>query len=944
MKKVMQWRFENYRLDSENAALWRDTEQIVLRPKTFDVLRFLVEHAGELVSKETLLEAVWTNSYVVEGVLTTSMSELRKVFGDTAKNQRFIATVYRRGYRFIAPVEELPSAIAAEPGGQGVASAGTPAASRVAGNASQVSRLFPQQRVFVGRKEERRRLVRLLVKDRDCRMLTLVGPGGIGKTRLALAVVRRIDERDQHPFDDGLFAVALQALDSQDEIYTPIADALDLQSSGGSSLQEQIHEYLQDKKMLIFLDNFEHLMDQAPALSRLLAAAPGVKLLVTSRESLPLPEAWFHPVHGLELGRSADADAVRLFARMAQRNQPEFDLDKKLPTVLRICELVEGMPLALELAAAWLKMLSMEEVADEIEKGIDILADEYGGGAQRHGSVRAIFLETWQRLEKEERTLLKQLSVFRGGADRAAINALIGVGLPVLARLVNKSLLRTTHQLRYRMHELIRQYAEERLADNPEREAEARERHAEYYLAWMGGQIGRLRSAEQGDACRAIGANFDNFRAAWRWAVDNQRIDLLHIAIRSLSLYCDLRGLFQDGLNLLDPAQQIIASSGHPDRDLLLEQISVRRAILNFRLSRYDTSLGLFLPVLESTDQTYERCLVLRFLGDYHYSHAGHISAERALGYLEECIELAQQSDDIHVQSECLTELAILYTTLIIDIEKSRACAAEAVELARRTGRPDLLASALDVLAWTTNHRGDYAAAEAIWREVYDIAYNSGNRAIEALAMNWLGWSAWSFGGVRHAEAVEYFSDALVRYRDLGDRANVAMTSADLATVLLELGELEAAREHCQRGLELAAYIGRGDHAVYNRYTLGAVECAAGNLQAARKHLDRSLVEAWEQEEQTNKPVVMFYIAQLLYAEHLAGDGRGEDRLDEIVRLLLFLQYYPPNWQAFRDRAARFLERIEAENPERDFSALRAEPEIEIIETVIGSIPDLMRP
>ena len=112
----------------------------------------------------------------------------------------------------------------------------------------------------------------------------------------------------------------------------------------------------------------------------MLAAAPGVKLLVTSRESLPLPEVWFHPVNGLELGKSVDADAVRLFARMAQRNQPQFDLEEKLPSVLRICKLVEGMPLALELAAAWLKMLSMEEVAEEIEKGIDILADEYGDG------------------------------------------------------------------------------------------------------------------------------------------------------------------------------------------------------------------------------------------------------------------------------------------------------------------------------------------------------------------------------------------------------------------------------------------------------------------------------------------------------------------------------------------------------------------------------------
>ena len=938
----MQWTFENYRLDTDNATLWRDQQRVELRPKTFDVLRFLVEHAGELVRKETLLEEVWQNSYVVEGVLTTSMSELRKIFGDTAKNQNYIATVYRRGYRFIAPVAESPVASTGAAAESATSAAEFAPPQAPAASAGQVIRKFPRRGGFVGRQQERKQLVEQLARDDDCRILTLVGPGGIGKTRLALAVVKALSELEDHPFDDGFYAVALQALDREDDILPSIADALEVQYSGGGSLQEHLQDYLENKKLLLFLDNFEHLLRHSAVLAELVTVATQVKILVTTRESLPIAEAWFHPVNGLDYRRSEDSDAVRLFAKMAQRNQPEFDVKQKLPEVQRICRLVEGMPLALEMAAAWLKMLSMQEVADEIERGIDILADQYGDDGGRHASVRAIFLETWQRCSKDERRLLKQLAVFRGGADRDAINKVIGAGLPLLARLVNKALLRTTHQLRYRMHELIRQYAEERLADNPEREAEARERHARYYLEWMGRQIDRLRSAEQADACRAISANSDNIRAAWRWAVAEKRIDLLRGAIRAVSLYCDLRGYFQDGLQLFDAARDMIAASDHPDRGLILEQIKVRSAILNFRLSRYDTALSLFLPVLESSDQVYERCLIMRFLGDYHFSHAGHISAEQARDYLTRCIELGKQQGDIHVQSECLSELAILYVNLIIDVERSQRCATEAVALARRTGRPDLLATALDVLAWTTNHRGDYQGAEAIWREVFDIAYNSGNRSIEALAMNWLGWSAWSFGGERHEEAIQYFSDSLRRYQELGDRANVAMTCADLATVLVEQGDLDAAREYCRRGLELASFIGREDHHVYNRYVLGAVECAAGDLAAARDHLEKSLVMAWEQEEQTNKPVVMYYIAQLLYAEHLAGTT-AEDRLEEIVRLLLFLHYYPPNWQAFKDRALRFLERVEAENPDRDFAALHAEPEYEIIETVIAGIPRLMR-
>jgi DNA-binding winged helix-turn-helix (wHTH) protein/predicted ATPase len=931
----MQWTFENYRLDTDNAALLRDGEQVNLRPKTYDVLQYLVEHAGELVRKEALLEAVWTNSYVVEGVLTTSMSELRKLFGDTAKNQRFIATVYRRGYRFVATVNEQNAETdRIDPG-----SVGTPGG----GDAPHDLSKFPRLRTMVGREQECESLISQLADEPNCRILSLIGPGGIGKTHLAVMVVRLLAERDNHPFADGFGFVQLQSQEEVDEFCSDINEALDLQSGGEESSQQQLQYYLKNKRMLLLIDNFEYYLESKHVLTELITAAPGIKLLVTSRESLNVPDAWFHSVNGLEYSNSVDSEAVRVFAFLAKRNQPAFDVDAKLPVVLKICEMVEGMPLALELAASWLKMLSMEEVAAEIEEGLDFLEDQFGGENERQGSVRAVFNETWQRLTESERTLLKQISVFRGGADRDAIKQIIGAGLPILARLVNKALLYTTEQMHYRMHELIRQYAEEELRIDKDFETDARKRHAEYYLGYIDRQYDALCSNQQGEACNEIQAKFDNIRTAWYWAVSQNQIELLQESIRLVYFFCDLRGHFRDGLVMFEAALKMIEASDHPQKEQLAGKIKMRAGVLNFRLSRYDTALALFNEIRQIPDLDFEHIYVLRYLGDYHFSLAGFFTAEESKQFLDDCIQRSDYFDNTHTKIECLIQFAFLYTNQIVDIELSQQYATEAVQLARKNSSPDVLAYALNVHAWTMNHRGAYAEAEATWQEALEIATIAGNRRDVALVTNWLGWSAWSVGGERLNEANDLFSDALNRYQDLGDRAYVSMSYADLATVLLEQGNLDQAREYCRLGLELAEYIGRDDHHVYNMYVLGAVECAAGNLELARSHLTKSLTLAWEQEEQTNKPVVVFYVMQLLYAEYCENpEEAGPDALSNIITVSRFLQVYPLTWQAFKDRAQQFQQSIEPELDKNLFMAVNKLSDEKIIGTTLKLIPGLL--
>ena len=932
----MQWIFDEYRLDAENATLWRDDQPLALRPKTFDVLHYLVQHAGELVRKETLMEEVWADAYVVEGVLTTSMSELRKLLGDSGKAPRFIATAYRRGYRFIAPVESV-----VENGGGRVAAISSTERcnDRDDGSSRAQMSTSPVSRGFIGREDERSHIAELLLADQSCRILSLIGTGGIGKTRLALAVVETIKNHADNTFSDGIYFISLQSLGSEDSVCGAIANALNVVPDG-EQLNQQLFAYLRDKNMLLVLDNFEHVLSSASDLQSIVSCAHNVKILVTSREALGISSAWFHPVSGLEFNQP-DSESFRLFVALARRSEPTFDESQHRRAIARVCQLVEGMPLAIELATSWLNVLSVDEIADEIASSTDILSTQHGDVSSRHASIHAVMVETWELLTDSEQLLLARLSVFRGGCTRHAIVEVADAGLILIVQLVNKALLRSTREKRYKMHELVRQFSGKKLAASSELAIEARNKHAHYYMQFLTQKSGQLSGSKQGETCQLIHAELDNVRAAWAWCIEQRQWKALLEASPALFLFCELRGHFEDGRTLFEDAAES-AQRNHANREVV-DLLFLRVAIFKLRLSQYQAALNILSDLLETNTDAKERALILRFLGDYHFAHGGFIKADQALRYLQESIELCGRQLNVSLEVECLCEMAILSTNLTLDISRSRQCAARAVELAREQRRPDLLTNALDVLAWTTNHSGDYAAAEKLWMEVRTIAERNENRAGQATAVNWLGWSAWSVGAGRLEEAVAHYQDALQRYESLGSRANIAMTCADLAVALLELDRLEESRSVCKRGLSIATEIGREDHYVYNLYCLGAVECAAGNLRDARKQLRKALALAWQQEEQTNKPVVIYFVAKLLFAENISNTSNTDaNKFENILTLLLFLQYNPATWQAFRDRAAKFQQELESRlSTEAVSHALMRTPE-DIISEVSERIPMLL--
>lgn len=278
-------------------------------------------------------------------------------------------------------------------------------------------------------------------------------------------------------FKDGVYVVSLVPI-QPNSLANAVSDVLNITLQGHEAPHVQLARFLKGRTLLLVLDNFEHLLADLSLIRELLAHSPGVKLLVTSREPLNLQAEHLFDLQGLPVPAQAGgveaSDAVKLFVQSARQRQPEFALDDaNSPVVSRICTLVGGLPLALELAAGWLRVLSPEDIAREIETGIDVLKTNTRDLPERHRSIRAVFDHSWALLTEAEQTVLRKLSVFRGGFNREAALEVAGASLHVLASLVDRSLLRTGPDGRYRRHPLVIQYAQERLAEDAEEKARA---------------------------------------------------------------------------------------------------------------------------------------------------------------------------------------------------------------------------------------------------------------------------------------------------------------------------------------------------------------------------------------------------------------------------------------------------------------------------------------
>lgn len=429
---------------------------------------------------------------------------------------------------------------------------------------------FPAQPTpFIGRESEVAELTALLERP-DCRLLTLVGPGGMGKTRLSIESARGLAASS---FEHGVFYVPLAPLTSAGQIVTTMIAVLGIMIGDEGTPQEELVRFLRGRNLLLVMDNFEHLLDGADLVADILNHAPDVKILATSREPLNLRMERVWHVKGMHFPESEQADhveqysAIQLFAERATWVRRDFALENQLDCVIQICHSVDGMPLGIELAAGWLKTLSCQDVVKEIERGIDFLSTHMRDIPERHRSIRAVFDHSWHLLTEDEQAVFPRLAVFRGGFTWEAAAKVAAADLRILSGLVEKSMVRQDARGRYDLHELLRQYAQEKLDLAGETEATMLA-HVTYFAAFTHQRTLDITGRRQVEGLNAIEEDFDNVVDAWVHAIDRVDYDALDQMMEGLLEYCHIRRhleLAQDLLNLArDRLKPLNLDAVHP--------------------------------------------------------------------------------------------------------------------------------------------------------------------------------------------------------------------------------------------------------------------------------------------------------------------------------------------------------------------------------------------
>lgn len=717
----MIFEFNDCELDLDRVVLRRGGAEVAIEPQVFDVLEFLIERRGQVVRKEELLDEIWGDRFVSESALTSRMKSARRAVGDDGSRQAVIRTVHGKGYEFIAEVRICEGPVA-----------GAPDADRVSTPSARSPLPMSLQRL-IGRDELLDRLVADLAENR---CITLVGSAGVGKTSIGLELARAVAA--DHA--DGVFVVELVTVADRDAAIASLARALGVNTALGSSLEEAIVEMLRGRDALVFLDNCEHLVETvAELVGRILHAAPRVSILATSREPLAvMGEHVRHiepfPVEGLEsvaFEDLASVPAVALFLERAQAADPGFVLTPQIaPAVVEICRRLDGIPLALELAASRAKAIDVAEIASRLDERFRLLKGVRRGADPRHRTLHDAIAWSYELLEDDEKRVFASLAIFAGQFDLAAAESISDGDddvLDVLTRLTERSMLAvrrsSTGGTRYEMLETLREFGRSRLED--ERSVRLYSAHARQFANLALTVARYLDTSDERIGVALADGSFPDLRAAQRFSVETGDVDTAFVLAASMREYV-MRTLHYEVFTWADAMTGLPGAAQHPRYPVVLGV----RAYGAFARGEFDSALE-----LAAAGAAAELDLGVTPSGLIERVRANVFLAldeiPRALAEIEQMIAVAEVNDDDSRRAHAFYFSSIAMSSLG-EYDEGRRLSELARRAAQRTGGVTDLAE-----AWVSEGfaiAGDDDAALSALAHADRLARSVGNRWMSAFA------------------------------------------------------------------------------------------------------------------------------------------------------------------------------------------------------------------
>lgn len=676
------------------------------------------------------------------------------------------------------------------------------------------------------------------------RLLTLIAPGGMGKTRLAIAAAEALAERPGYA--DGIYFVSLAKTATPDLLPSALAAALNVNLGGAADPAAQVAAFLRPMRALLLLDNFEHLLDGVEFILRLPADAPGVRLLVTSREALN--------VRGEErfvLGGLADDDGAALFAAAAARVRPGYAPGPADRDAIRaIVRDVGGMPLAIELAATWMRLMDAPAVAARIRADLDFLSTTLRDLPERQRSMRAVFDYMWQTLTPPERAALAMLSVLRGPFRLDAAETITGASPEVIALLLDQSLLRAGGGGRFELHELLRQYAAAKLAADPDRETAARERHADHYLALLAHHGAVLNGPNSKMGLDALMRNLDNVRAAWGRIVVVGRPVEIASAARSLEVFYRFSGLLDEGVSSFAAAAEALAARiGRGELDVadgypVIYELWRLEALLHELRGDGAAALERLGWARDGWAARGDRGQLSALLSDMGYVNVRRSHFEEARRVLDEALRLARELNQDGLIASALHNLGNI-TTWTGDFESGRVLLQESIERYRAAGERRWLLGAMNDLSVAYTYAGDVENARALLRQSLTLAESYGDQPAIAHSVANLGAIALDEGDLDEAEL--FSRRAMTVAQDIGDRLMLCVSVGNLGHIALERGEKAMAMRFYRDAAVLcreAGYFFMLIEVVVGLAALAVGDAAARDASAAGHWL--AAVQAWQ--------------------------------------------------------------------------------------------------